>query len=82
MALSLDKSSSLSLSDKYKVMDAIEFMKQFKTGTVHGVITSPPYNKQFRKRGGRSSNWANSKLMADNYAQYDDDMAPDEYVRS
>ena len=80
MTLSLDKSSSLSLSDKYQVMDAIEFMKQFKTGTVQGVITSPPYNKQFRKRGGRSSNWTNSKLMAENYAQYDDDMAPDEYV--
>lgn len=66
--------------DKYQVMDGIEFMKQFKTGTIKGVITSPPYNKRFRKRGGNGSNWSSSKLMANNYSQYDDDMEPDEYV--
>ena len=44
-------------SDKYQIMDAIEFMRSFKTGTVRGVITSPPYNKRFRHRGRKSSNW-------------------------
>ena len=77
MALSL---GSKSISESYKIMDAFEYMRSFKTGTIRGVITSPPYNKQFRRRGGKCSNWANSKLMADNYAQYNDDMKPEQYV--
>ena len=77
MALSLDTQS---MFEPYKVMDAFEYMRSFKTGTISGVITSPPYNKRFKHRGGKCSNWASSKLMADNYAQYNDDMEPEQYV--
>ena len=59
-------------------MDAIKFMQQFKTGTIQGIVTSPPYNKKFKNR--LHSNWKNSKLMADNYDTYNDDMPSDEYI--
>ncbi len=65
----------------YHTKDAIEFMQQYDVGSVKGIATSPPYNKQFRHRGGKCSNWPNSKLMADNYDQYTDDMTHDEYVQ-
>lgn len=55
-------------------------MKKIPKDTFSGIITSPPYNKRFRNRGGKSSNWQNSKLMASNYTDYDDNMPPKQYV--
>ncbi len=67
--------------NSYHVGDAIDFMRSLPDGLIDGVATSPPYNKSFRNRGGRKSNWPNSQLMANNYIGYDDDMPEDEYVR-
>ena len=65
----------------YHVGDAIKFMRSLPKGSVDGIATSPPYNKAFRNRGGHKSNWPNSKLMAENYAGFDDDLPPQKYVR-
>ena len=70
----------MTYKEKYSVMDAIEFMKQFETGKVDGIVTSPPYNKQFRKRDMSHTNWKSSKLMLEHYDTYDDSMHPDEYI--
>ena len=67
------------VSADYFTMDAIAFTEGLPSA-VAGIATSPPYNKAFRKRGGRASNWAASRLMADNYETYDDDLPPGEYV--
>ena len=68
------------MRDKYSVMDAIEFMKQFDTGEIQGIVTSPPYNKRFRNRNMSHTNWKSSKLIQENYDTYDDNMAPDKYI--
>ena len=65
--------------NKYHVCDSIKFLETLKPGTFKGIITSPPYNKCFRGRS--SDNWKNSKLIASNYSNYDDDMSNDDYVK-
>ena len=71
---------STPLANTYHVGDALAYMQSFPDGAVAGIATSPPYNKAFRNRGGHKSNWPNSKLMANNYAGYEDDMPPVEYI--
>ena len=67
--------------NNYLVGDALEFLVRIQDYGVRGVVTSPPYNKAFKGRGKKSgSNWKNSKLMADNYANYDDNLPEDQYV--
>lgn len=68
------------IPNTYHIGDALAYMQSFPDGAIAGIATSPPYNKAFRHRGGHKSNWPNSKLMANNYAGYDDDMPPDEYI--
>lgn len=68
------------LPDTYHIGDALQYMQSFPDGSIAGIATSPPYNKAFRNRGGHKSNWPNSKLMAANYAGYDDDLPPDKYI--
>lgn len=66
----------------YWVGDAIEFLKKMKGKGIAGVATSPPYNKAFNGRGRKpGSNWKNSKLMADNYLHFEDNMPEGEYVK-
>ena len=62
----------------YATGDAIDFVRGLRGAA--GVVTSPPYNKAFRNRGGKSSNWAASALMAANYSRYDDDMPAADYI--
>ena len=76
----VDNDHQVPVPNSYHMGDAIEFIKSIPNGTVAGIATSPPYNKRFRNRGGRCSNWTNSKLMASNYDTYDDDMPPVKYV--
>ena len=67
-------------ANTYQIGDALEYMQSFPDGALAGIATSPPYNKAFRHRGGHKSNWPNSKLMANNYAGYEDDMPPADYI--
>ena len=61
--------------------DAIAFLKKLKGKGIAGVVTSPPYNKAFNGRGRKpGSNWKNSKLMANNYTHFEDNMPEDEYI--
>ncbi len=65
----------------YSVSDAIDFLKRLKGLGVKGIATSPPYNKAFNGRGKKpGSNWKNSKLMADNYSHFEDNLPEDQYV--
>ena len=76
------KTASLpsNIRNSYLVQDAIEFTAGLKGRGVAGIATSPPYNKAFNNRGGRCSNWASSKLMADNYSHFEDNMSDEDYV--
>lgn len=64
--------------------DIIEVMKQIPDGTVDLVVTSPPYNlKNSTGNGmkdGRGGKWANAALQK-GYANYDDNMPHDLYVK-
>lgn len=64
--------------------DAVEVMKQIPDGVVDLVITSPPYNiKNSTGNGlkdGRGGKWANAALQK-GYANYDDCMPHEEYVK-
>ena len=65
---------------RYFNMDAIEFVESI-TGKVRGIATSPPYNKAFRGRKPHPSDrWQASKLMAESYASYADDLPEPEYI--
>lgn len=67
--------------NSYSVDDAVSFLRKLKHQNVAGVATSPPYNKAFRGRGKRpGSNWKNSKLMADNYSHFDDNLPEKDYI--
>ena len=70
--------------DEYYVMDAAEFLECFPSGSLSGVVTSPPYNKAFKGRGKNANrartNWVNSKLMLGDYGEYDDNLPEAEYV--
>ena len=70
--------------NQYYIGDAIDFLGQIKHTGVKGIVTSPPYNKAFNGRGksksAKHSNWANSKLMADNYSHFEDNLSESEYV--
>ena len=67
--------------DTYSVGDAIDFLRGLQGAGVKGVATSPPYNKAFNGRGKKpGSNWKNSKLMADNYSHFEDNLPEEEYV--
>ena len=66
--------------NQFVVGDAIDFLTAIR-GEVAGIATSPPYNKSFNGRGRKpGSNWKNSKLMADNYTHYDDNLPEDDYI--
>ncbi len=64
--------------------DAVEIMKKIPDGVVDLVITSPPYNiKNSTGNGlkdGRGGKWANAALQK-GYANYDDCMPHEEYVK-
>ena len=64
----------------YLLKDAIDFTAGLKGKGVAGIATSPPYNKAFNNRGGNCSNWASSKLMADNYTHFEDNMSDEDYI--
>lgn len=67
--------------NSYTVDDAISFLNRIKHKGVAGIATSPPYNKAFNGRGKKpGSNWKNSKLMADNYSHFDDNLPEEQYV--
>lgn len=67
--------------NSYTIDDAISFLKRIKHKQVSGIATSPPYNKAFNGRGKKpGSNWKSSKLMADNYSHFDDNLPEDQYV--
>src|SRR3990167_42553 len=62
---------------------AVDVMKQIPDGSVHLVITSPPYNlKNSTGNGmkdGRGGKWANAALQ-NGYTHHDDCMPHEEYV--
>lgn len=64
--------------------DAVEVMKKIPDGVVDLIITSPPYNiKNSTGNGlkdGRGGKWANAALQK-GYANYDDCMPHEEYVK-
>jgi modification methylase len=64
--------------------DAVKVMKKIPDGAVDLVITSPPYNiKNSTGNGlkdGRGGKWANAALQK-GYANYDDCMPHEEYVK-
>lgn len=76
------KSRSASVRfNSYSVSDAVTFLKRIKHKGIAGVVTSPPYNKAFNGRGKKpGSNWKNSKLMADNYSHFDDNLPESQYI--
>ena len=66
----------------YSVGDAINFLNNIQNENIAGVATSPPYNKAFNGRGRKpGSNWKNSKLMADNYSHFEDNLPEDKYIQ-
>ncbi|MCY4096343.1 MAG: site-specific DNA-methyltransferase [Gammaproteobacteria bacterium] len=68
-------------SNSYSIDDALSFLRRIKDKGVAGIATSPPYNKAFNGRGRKpGSNWKNSKLMADNYSHFDDNMPEHDYI--
>ncbi|MCY4288325.1 MAG: site-specific DNA-methyltransferase [Aestuariivita sp.] len=57
-------------------------MNKLRGKGVKGVATSPPYNKAFNGRGKKpGSNWKNSKLMADNYSHFEDNLPEKDYIQ-
>ena len=69
------------LPDSYTVADALDYLRSFPAGAVRGVVSSPPYNRNFAGRSGEGSNWtaAGSRLYQ-GYAAHADDMPWAEYV--
>lgn len=67
--------------NKYHIRDSLKFIEKLPVGMFKGIVTSPPYNKRFRNRGGNCSNWSNSKLMAANYTNYEDNMGNEDYIK-
>jgi len=64
--------------------DAVDLMRQIPDGSIHLVITSPPYNlKNSTGNGmkdGRGGKWANAALQ-NGYTNYDDCIPHEEYVQ-
>ncbi len=64
--------------------DAVEVMRKIPSGAIDLIITSPPYNiKNSTGNGlkdGRGGKWANAALQK-GYANYDDCMPHEEYVK-
>lgn len=68
--------------------DAIDVMKQIPDGSVHLIVTSPPYNlrnstsgtPKMHSKSSRWSNWPNATLQ-DGYSHHDDCMPHDEYAQ-
>lgn len=64
--------------------DAIEIMKKIPDNSIDLVVTSPPYNlKNSTGNGmkdGRGGKWANAALQ-NGYANYDDNMPHEKYVK-
>lgn len=85
LALPYPKEEVMEGKGAYTTMDAVEFMDTLPRGAISGVATSPPYNKAFKNRGRtatrRSTNWVNSKIMAENYNGYDDALPEDEFIQ-
>ena len=70
-----------STRSRYEIGDGIAFLKKLKGSSIAGVATSPPYNKAFNGRGRKpGSNWKNSKLMSDNYSNFEDNMPEEDYI--
>lgn len=67
--------------NSYVVGDAIDFLNRLEGQGILGIATSPPYNKAFNGRGKKpGSNWKNSKLMADNYSHFEDNLPENQYI--
>ena len=67
--------------NSYCIGDAIDFLNGLKGKGIAGIATSPPYNKAFNGRGLKpGSNWKNSKLMADNYSHFEDNLPEGDYI--
>ncbi len=74
-------SDALWMHNRYFVGDAIAFLKKIQGQGISGIAMSPPYNKAFNGRGRKpGSNWKNSKLMADNYSHFEDNLPENEYI--
>lgn len=64
-------------------MDALAFLRQIPDGTVHCIVTSPPYNLAERRdlwASSKKSNWHAMKLRA-GYDTFDDAMPRGEYIK-
>lgn len=69
------------MQSRYVISDALSFVERLRRRKISGIATSPPYNKRFEGRGfWHGSNWGNSKLMKNNYVNYDDNMSEDDYI--
>src|SRR3989338_9034646 len=70
--------------NKIVCRSAVDVMKQIPDGSVHLVITSPPYNLKHTTgngmKGGRGGTWANAALQS-GYSHHNDCMPHDEYVK-
>lgn len=64
--------------------DAVEIMKKIPSNSIDIIVTSPPYNlKNSTGNGmkdGRGGKWANAALQ-NGYANYNDNMPHEEYVK-
>ena len=71
----------MAIRSRYCIGDAISFVKRLRGKGIAGIATSPPYNKAFNGRGRKpGSNWKNSKLMANNYSHFEDNMPEEDYI--
>ena len=72
------------LKNKILCGSAVDVMKEIPDGSIHLVVTSPPYNlKNSTGNGmkdGRGGKWANAALQK-GYSHHDDCMPHDEYVK-
>jgi len=84
-AVSFDVKSKLPQNFLNKIIcgSAVDVMKQMPGGSVHLVITSPPYNLKNSTgngmKNGSKGKWANAALQ-NGYSHHDDCMPHDEYV--
>ncbi len=73
-----------SFKNKIICGDAVEVMKKMPDNSIDLVVTSPPYNlKNSTGNGmkdGRGGKWKNAALV-NGYANYDDNMPHEEYVK-
>ncbi len=64
--------------------DSLEVMRQLPSESVDLVVTSPPYNllnSTSKSRGKSGATWRNSKIMKHGYAEWNDNMPHEDYVK-